>query len=274
MIVKMLVENTSHSDELNCEHGLSLYIETRKHKLLFDVGASALFAENAKKLNVDLSEVDLVIISHGHYDHGGGLKEFFKVNSKAKVYLHKKAFEKHFANKPTGEKSFIGLDERLMSNDRFIFTDGYLAIDEQLELFSNIKSSKFNLSGNQDLLMERGSLLIQDDFAHEQNLIIGEDGISLLLAGCAHTGIVNIMNHFYAMKDIFPNHVIGGFHLYNRSRNVNEDPGMVMKIGNYLNNTNSKFYTCHCTGIESFKILKETMGENIEYLATGSQLIL
>lgn len=274
MIIKTLVENTSISEEFNNEHGLSLYIETKKHKILFDLGASALFAENAKKLGVDISEVDLVVISHGHYDHGGGLKAFLNINSKAKVYLNQKAFDKHYSNRPGGEKAYIGLDEGLMQSDRFIFVGDHLIIDDELELFSSVKGRKLNPSGNQDLLMKMGTLLVPDDFAHEQNLIIKEDGKTLLVAGCAHNGIVNIMDHIIDIKRSAPHYIIGGFHLYNRSADKYEDPALVRLIGEYLKNTGSKYYTCHCTGIEPYKNLKEIMGEKIQYLATGSQLII
>jgi len=81
MIIKTLVENTALSKNFGSEHGLSLYIEANSHKILFDVGASELFLENAKKLNVDISEVDYLIISHGHYDHGGGLRAFLRENT-------------------------------------------------------------------------------------------------------------------------------------------------------------------------------------------------
>jgi len=194
MIIKSLVENTSISAEFKSEHGLCLYIETPKHKLLFDLGASSLFAENAKKLEVDLSEVDLVVISHGHYDHGGGLKAFLSENSKAKIYLNRQAFAKHYSHRPSGEKAYIGLDKSLMQSDRLIFAGEQLIIDDELELFSNIKGKKFVPSGNQDLFMESGGLLVPDDFRHEQNLIINEGGKILLVAGCAHKGIVNIIS--------------------------------------------------------------------------------
>lgn len=274
MIIKTLVENTSISEKLGSEHGLSLYIETKKHKLLFDTGASALFAENARKMKVDLSEVDLAVISHGHYDHGGGLKAFVNINSKAKIYLNQKSFEKYYSNRSNGEKVYIGLDEVLMPNNRFVFVGEHLTIDEELELFSNVKGRKLNPSGNQDLFMKVGTSFEQDDFAHEQNLIIKEDEKILLVAGCAHNGIVNILDHFSTEKGCLPSHVIGGFHLYNRSANKNEDPAMVIQIGEYLINTNAKYYTCHCTGIESYNRLKAVMGEKIDYLSTGSQLII
>lgn len=91
-----LVENTTLSSEYRCKHGLCLYIETEKHKILFDVGQDDLFIENAKKMQIDISEIDTVIISHGHKDHGGALKAFMSLNSDAKIYIRKAAFEPHY----------------------------------------------------------------------------------------------------------------------------------------------------------------------------------
>jgi 7,8-dihydropterin-6-yl-methyl-4-(beta-D-ribofuranosyl)aminobenzene 5'-phosphate synthase len=273
MIIKTLVENTSISEEFTSEHGLCLYIETKKHKLMFDLGASALFVKNAKKMDVDLAAVDVVILSHGHYDHGGGLRAFLHENSKAKIYLNQKAFDKHYSFR-SGGKAYIGLDEELALNDRLIFVGDHLAIDEELLLFSNVKGNKLTSSGNKDLFMESGSSLVEDDFSHEQNLIIIEDGNTVLLAGCAHNGIVNIIDHLNTVKNCSPSHVIGGFHLYSRPRGKYEDTILINQIGEYLSNTGSKYYTCHCTGIEPYKILKDTMKEQITYLATGSQVII
>jgi 7,8-dihydropterin-6-yl-methyl-4-(beta-D-ribofuranosyl)aminobenzene 5'-phosphate synthase len=274
MIIKTLVENTSISEEFKSEHGHCLYIETKKHKLLFDLGASVLFVENAKKLSADLSEVDLVVISHGHYDHGGGLRTFISLNSNAKIYLNQKAFDKHYANRPDSGNAYIGLDTGLLPNDRFVFVGNHITIDDELELFSNVKGRKLYPSGNQDLFMEQDASLMIDDFVHEQNLIIKEDSKTFLVAGCSHNGIINIIEHMIDIKGSSPQYVIGGFHLYNRSANKNEDPGIVKQIGEYLKNNGAKTYTCHCTGAGSYKILKGIMGEQIQYLATGSQLFI
>ncbi len=274
MIIKTLVENTSISEEFVSEHGLCLYLETKKHKLLFDLGASDLFVENARKLGVDLSKVDLVVISHGHYDHGGGLKAFLEVNSKAKIYLQEKAFDKYYVSKAGGGKAYVGLEEGLLPNDRFVLVGDNLIIDDELELVANIKGTRLTSSRNQNLLKELGSTLVQDDFVHEQNLLIKENGKIILISGCAHNGIENIIGHFHDAKDGSLSHVVGGFHLYNRSSDTYEDPLVIGEIGQYLKNTGLQYYTGHCTGVEPYRKLKNIMGEQIQYIATGSQFIL
>ena len=95
----VLVENTSLNEHYRCEHGLSLFIETAGQRILFDTGQSDLFAENAEKLGVDLSQVDFAVISHGHYDHGGGIQKFLDINHSAPVYIHEDAFLSAFHEK-------------------------------------------------------------------------------------------------------------------------------------------------------------------------------
>ncbi|MFA9424467.1 MAG: MBL fold metallo-hydrolase [Sedimentibacter sp.] len=274
MIIKTLVENTSISNEFKSQHGLCLYIETKKHKLLLDLGANDMFVDNAKKMNIDLSAVDLVVISHGHYDHGGGLAKFLEVNSKAKIYLSKNAFEKHYSYIENENKRYVGLDENLMSNDRFIFVDNQMVIDDELELFSNVKGYKFNPSENKRLYTEKDNLLVQDSFSHEQNLIIREGGKTLLLVGCAHSGIINIIEHFRDMTTTSPDYVIGGFHLSNPAGDRYEDLATVRQIGDYLKNTDSKYYTCHCTGTIPYELLKEVMGDKVDYLSGGTEITI
>jgi 7,8-dihydropterin-6-yl-methyl-4-(beta-D-ribofuranosyl)aminobenzene 5'-phosphate synthase len=106
------MENTSCREDLACEHGLRLYIETENHKILFDAGQSAAFAENAEKLGVDLRKVDLAVLSHGHYDHGGGLERFLEINQKAPVYVSSYAFEPHYS-----ANGYIGLDLQLQGRE-------------------------------------------------------------------------------------------------------------------------------------------------------------
>ena len=155
MKLTVLSENTSVSDALEHEHGLSVYIETADHHILFDTGAGFIFIRNAEKLGVDLATVDLLVISHGHYDHGGGLRTFLEVNSHANIYIHKQAFEAHYSKRSEGIAS-IGLDETLLPNDRFVFCGDQAVIDENIEVFSRVKSKRFIPFCNATLLMKHG----------------------------------------------------------------------------------------------------------------------
>ena len=274
MIIKVLAENTSVSEKFGSEHGLSLYLETKGRRILFDTGASALFARNAEKMGVNLTQVDFAVISHGHYDHGGGLEEFLRLNEKAPVYVHERAFEEYYAKRPNAETVYIGLNKSLLLQKRFLFAGDYLAVDDDLTLFSGVKDEKLKPSGNRDLLMKAGDSCVEDDFAHEQNLIVQEDGKTILIAGCAHKGILNILEKFHALRGCFPDVVLGGFHLYNPAAKKSESPEVVAKVAEYLMDTGARYYTCHCTGLEAYNQLKDLMGGRMGYLSTGTELSL
>jgi 7,8-dihydropterin-6-yl-methyl-4-(beta-D-ribofuranosyl)aminobenzene 5'-phosphate synthase len=274
MLIKTLVENTTASPSLGCEHGLSLWVQTACHTLLFDMGAGPLFAENAQKMGVDLQMVDTAVISHGHADHGGGLAEFLQKNQKATVYLQQHAFEGHFANRPNGECAYVGLNRDLLPNSRFVFTSGHFAIDKELSVFSKVPNRRLAPSGNQKLLAEQNGVKTPDDFSHEQNLVILENQNRVLIAGCAHNGIVNILDHFYTLYGCYPTHVLGGFHLYDRASQESESPARVSEIAQCLRQTGAQFYTCHCTGQTAYAQLKEELGGQMHYLATGAELTI
>lgn len=271
MIISVLTENTAKNEHYKCEHGLCLHIATEKHKILFDTGATALFTENAATMDIDLSKVDAAILSHGHLDHGGGLKTFFQINAKANIYVQKRAFGAFYLNESDGGKIYVGLDSDLLSNDRFVLLDGDFTLDEGLQIFSNVIGDKYSPPENIHLLEKVGDEFRPDEFAHEQNLVVRENGKTLLVAGCAHRGIVNITEHFRKQHGSFPDFVVGGFHLYNRKADKGEDPAIIDAISESLLTTGSKFYTCHCTGLSPYKRLKSNMGEKIDYLSSGTQ---
>ncbi len=258
MRITSLIENTTTNDNFQVEHGLSLYIETNQHKILFDMGQTDLFAENAGKLNIHIEDIDIAILSHGHYDHGGGLKTFLHLNQKAPIYIHRYAFEPHY----NGTNKYIGLDTSLLNNNRIIFTDNVTTITPKLTLYScNDKSKKHNL-GNFGLTIRRNDEFFPDNFLHEQYLLIEEENQKILFSGCSHKGILDITEWFQ------PNVLIGGFHF---SKLPLDDT--LRSYANFLNQFNTDFYTCHCTGIEQFKFMKQSM-HRLFYLSTGQTIYL
>ena len=104
-----LVEDTAGDNGCIHEHGLSFYIETKKHKLLMDCGATNMLLHNAKHLKVDLTQVDTVILSHGHYDHSGGILSFAEVNPEADIYMKETAGDAYYHLTKSGEERLSGI---------------------------------------------------------------------------------------------------------------------------------------------------------------------
>lgn len=253
MTVTTLIENTAINDNFCSEHGLSLYIEAKGLRILFDMGQTELFAENAEKLGIDLENVDIAVISHGHYDHGGGLKKFLEINKKAPVYISRFAFEPHY----NGSEKYIGLDTSLKENERLIFTNDRFVISDGLTLFScNGEKKKYDL-GSFGLTEKTADGFIPDNFRHEQYLLIEEDGNKILISGCSHKGIMDISEWFR------PNVLIGGFHFSKLPTDENLE-----RYADILNGYETDFYTCHCTGTDQYEFMKKRM-DRLFYLSTG-----
>lgn len=257
MRVVCLAENTSVNERIGAEHGLSLYIETNGRKLLFDMGQTALFADNAATLGIDLTAVDTAILSHGHYDHGGGLPTFLAVNARAPVHLSRYAFDPHF----NGDK-YIGLDITLANNTRLRFTDGVHALGDGLTLYANALDVGTLAHGCAGLSAEIDGVRRDEDYRHEQYLLIEENGKRILISGCSHRGIVEIAAHFR------PDILIGGFHISKLTPNR-----AVTQYAAPLNAFETDYYTCHCTGTTQYDALSDVM-PHLAYLAGGQQLIL
>lgn len=256
MKITCLAENTCKNKNLTCEHGLSLYIETQELKILFDMGQTELFYENAQKLGIDLEAVDFAVLSHGHYDHGGGLKKFLEINKSAPVYLSRYAFGSYY----NGTEKYIGLDVSLKESNRLIFTEDELKINDYSSLFSCNKKGRKHDLGSFGLNMNIGGQFLPDDFRHEQYLLIKENGRKILISGCSHKGIMDITEWFY------PDVLVGGFH-YSKL----ELDDKLSEYARFLDGFNTDFYTCHCTGVQQYEYMKHYI-KKLRYLSCGDQI--
>lgn len=267
MKITALVENTSTCG-LPSEHGLSLHIQlSDERSILFDMGQGEMFASNASVLGIDLGKVGLAVLSHGHYDHGGGLSTFLRINDLAKIYIQRKAFEPHYSLRPSGLE-YIGLDKSLESSDRLVFCDGTVTPSDSLTIFGNVCGEAFKPHGNR--LLFGPSESSNDGFEHEQNLLISENGIAVLIAGCAHSGIVNIINTASELLGRAPDVVVGGMHLVKSGLSSEEEDRFISALAHeLLKFEGTRYVTMHCTGEEQYQQLKKIMRDRIEYLSCG-----
>lgn len=282
MKITVLTENTISKNaeisklHLQEEHGLSLFIQTQNKNILFDMGQTNLFAKNASLLGINLQTVDFAILSHGHYDHGGlssplpatlkneyfGIEAFAHINQKAPIFINSNAFSQNY----NANKKYIGLNQELLQSkiaERFIFVQDEKEITQNIKLFS-CNSYKKSVATNAFGLMQlQNGTFVPDYFNHEHYLLIQENDKKILISGCSHKGILNIVEWFK------PDFLIGGFHF--KSLDV-ENPCQKLELESYakkLASYNTKYFTCHCTGTQQFEILKSIMKEKVEYISTG-----
>lgn len=253
-----ITENTTANENIIAEHGLCVYIETCGKKILLDFGQQgSTLLHNAGVLGIDLEKIDLAVLSHGHYDHGGGLEAFLQGNPTAKVYLHQKAFGAYY----NGTEKYIGLNPALKENPRLCF----VGEDTQIAQGITLRMPREKLVAplrHGGLTQKVDNAFVPDDFAHELYLEVEEEGKRVLFSGCAHQGIENIMAWFS------PNVFVGGMHLSHFP--LDETFSHLAKtLGEY----DAHYVTCHCTGVEQFKYLKGEIRQ-ISYLSCGKALAL
>ncbi len=272
MKITTLVENHADSARpaLQEEHGLSFYIENMGHVFMSDVGGSGKFADNAAVLGVDLTRVEALAISHHHYDHGGGLGRFLQENDLATVYLRQSPDVDYVGYDPSQPIKNIGLDKALLAKygRRIVMIAETSQVRLGFHLITHIPKVYSKPSGDQRLKIKRGDDMKPDTFEHEMVTVVeGADGL-VVLTGCAHNGVLNMVE---ATRQALPGKsiqaLVGGFHL--RRENI----ATVRSIGEQLLATGiPAIYTGHCTGEEATDALEEVLGERLHRLYTGLEM--
>lgn len=269
-----IIENTSGTDGCVIGHGLCFYIETTSHKILMDTGPSEDILENARKLGICFSEVDIVVLSHGHYDHAGGIMPFTRVNPTAKIYMHRKAAGDYYAydGRDKGYR-YIGIDPKITELNQIVYVDGEMKMDDNLSVFCEVTGRRKLPETNKRLMKKVGDGYERDSFVHEQCLVVREEGKSFLFSGCAHNGILNILDRYKELYDAEPDVVVSGFHMMKKTDYTEAEIQNIRDTAHELKKYHTVFYTCHCTGIPAYERMKEIMGEKLHYVHCGEEII-
>lgn len=285
MKITTIIENSlKDNKELKNEHGLSFFIETSACNILFDTGKSGDFVDNAKDLGIDLNKVDYLVLSHAHYDHCGGVKRFLDTfNIQPEFYVSENFFKNRdkyhysdgsqkvdFASNGPGYK-YIGIDfdEEFIRNKKlninYVDSD-MVKLSDKVYIFTNFERTYDFETLNPNMQIKKGDKYIVDTFEDEVTIAIDTEKGLLILLGCSHPGILNIVDTISkrAGKKIYG--VMGGTHL------VEADEERINKTIKRLKEMNIEIIgVSHCTGEKAVKIFKEKC-DNFFENCTGTVL--
>jgi len=279
--ITTLVENTSGAPFLYGEWGQSLFVEAEGMRILFDTGPSRLILENAEKLGVDLSTTDKIVISHGHYDHTGGLKAVLAVIKGSgnrpegiEVIAHPDIFqEKHFYLKGLPAKEIGMPDTRAelealgarfnLSWDPFRLSDNIMTTGEvQVSVNYEQIDSTLHIKDAENYVPDR----LADDLA----LIIKTEKGLIILLGCAHRGLINTILHAQKIAGVDQIYaVIGGTHLISANKTQLDETVKALRNFNI-----SRLGVSHCTGLKSGAVLAKEFGEAFFFNSAGTKTVL
>lgn len=247
--ITVLVENTAGKLGVLAEHGLSYLIETGGEKILFDTGQGFVLENNVRKLGLDLTDIKTVVLSHGHYDHTGGLHAALEMMNRPTIYAHPAAIEPKFSRNADGTGRSIGISEinkdALIHSD-WVKTENPTKLPCGLQLTGAVpRVTDFEDTGGPFYL--DADCTLTDPIADDQSAFIETEHGTVVILGCAHAGIINTLQYIRELTDNQPIHtVIGGMHLHSASpERINQTVEKIREL-----NIQSLF-PCHCTGFHA-----------------------
>ncbi|MDD5011288.1 MAG: MBL fold metallo-hydrolase [Phycisphaerae bacterium] len=250
--ITTLVEDTAQGSGLLAEHGISFWVEYGNNKILFDTGQSGIIVKNAQILGIDLSQADAIVISHGHYDHTGGLEPVLNIAKKAKIYLHPNATGKKYSYRG-GSSRFIGIAggikkiiESHADTNKVIWTKEPAEIFKGLSVTGQIpRTNDFEIDENEFFLDEHAR--DHDELPDDQALFFNIENGLVVVFGCAHAGVINTLDYITKITGVKNVHTImGGFHLVGSGKTK-----MSKVIDNLERFGVQRIGPGHCTGAEA-----------------------
>lgn len=280
MRLTVLVDHESVDPRVRAEWGASLLVESGEVSALFDMGTSGVFADNAKALGISLGAIDLAVVSHSHVDHGGGLARFLSENASAPVWLSSVASSELYL-KLGPLKRPVGLDVAVLDShaDRLRYVSSDTIIAPGFHLLARLPDVYAPPRGNRVLFRNEDGVLKPDRFDHELALVVEEEDGMVLLSGCSHHGVLNMIE---AVRSSLPGKllkaVVGGFHFVGLpvAGGILGDSDEAMKdVALKLRSAEiPRIVTMHCTHRRGYKVLDDVLGDRVEYAGAGSVIEL
>lgn len=278
MQLTVLVDNESDSPQLRSEWGASMHLRLANSSVLFDMGTTGLFLENARLLGVPVTSVDFAVLSHAHSDHGGGLARFLETSSAPVWASADMGCDLCMRLGPV--KVPVGVDQAVLSahEGRIKPVAGDTEVAPGVHLLVDIPIVHPLPRGDRLLMKRIGRRLVPDDFDHELLMVVEEDDGLVLLTGCSHHGVLNMVE---AARKAFPGRpikaLIGGFHfmgipvggLLGDSRRTMRDVGERLRSLGV-----PRIVTMHCTQRRGYAALRTVLGPTIQYAGVGASLEL
>lgn len=270
--ITTLIENNQDNDKrLFYEHGLSLYIEADNKKILFDTGQTGDFIKNARLLKKSLDDLDYVILSHGHYDHSGGVKKLLNhLNRNTKFIMGKEYFYPKYKKIEKDEYKFNGnsFDENYLISRGFSIKKEDSDIEfltKKIILFHNFNTFTNYEKINKKFFIKKQNEFIPDDFKDEMAMgIITQKGL-VVIVGCSHIGIINILKSIKERININIYAVIGGTHMIEA-----DDITIDNTISDFKKLKINSIAVSHCTGEKAIEKIKDIFSENFIINNTGN----
>lgn len=270
MKLTVLTENTASRRGMLAEHGLSVLVETGGRKILFDTGQTDVFQRNASVLGISLEGLDAVVLSHGHYDHGGGLQTLFQKDSLPAVYLGRGALEEKLCEEKDGSLKDIGIPWRSQRPAGLCLLEnaGRTEIFPDIFLVSGMTKRTEYEGVPSCFLCRRAGKLIKDEMQDEQMLVVRENGKLHVVAGCCHMGIVSCLQHVRSLflKEPF-GMIFAGMHL--RGASAERIKATIEAIREMEPDC---LVPVHCTGILAIAQMKFAFGKKCRLAEAGKVL--
>lgn len=276
MELKILIDNTPSVDgRLVAEHGLSLYFETGGKRCLLDTGLTGRAFDNARLMGVDIAGIDLLILSHGHVDHTGGLAAFIELNQRAMIYASRRIMEYDYTSIRRGKEHSLSADVRLLTDhaERFTWVDECLMIDDGLALVRCTQHLHAVPRGNRYLHVARIGSQMKENYRADDELAvtITEGEHRMILSPCSHGGMLNIIEACDAMwgKEEYTGETwfVGGLHLLDEEAAADNVTQLAQEAT--ARYPKLRILTGHCTGEAAMDCLQEMMGERVKKMRTG-----